>query len=226
MRMNRQRLRRAVFVLRVRRAAARVGATVELDLAADLWVGRDVEVGFAPGSHNVLRLGPSCRIDDRVLLMLKGGTLDGGDRIEIRRGVVLNVGGILRLDGENPLSWGTVIHCSQDVHLERMVGAAEYVTIVDSSHHFTEPDEHWWHNVRTGSVRIGRNTWLCPKSTVTRGADIGSHCIVASGSVVTGRVPDGHLASGVPAVIKPLDLPWQARNLRADPQPLRRGSHG
>jgi acetyltransferase-like isoleucine patch superfamily enzyme len=210
----RERARRARFVANVRRAAWQVGAEVELDLPPDLLVGKDVTVQVEPGSRNRLVLGPGSRIDDRALLMLKGGSVLGGPRIEVRRDVVLNVAGTLRLDGDNPLSWGTVVHCSSDVHLEPMAGIAEHVTIADSSHFFTTPDEHFWHNVRTGSVRVGRNTWVCPKATLTRGADVGSHCIVASNSVVTGPVPDGHLASGVPARTTPLPLPWATPDRR------------
>ena len=120
----------------------------------------------------------------------------------------MNLAGHLRLDGDNPVSWGTVVHCSNDIHLEEMAGIAEQVTIADSSHYFTTPDEHFWHNVTKGSVHVGRNTWICPKVTLTRNADVGSHCIVGAGSVVVGAVPDGHLASGVPAVASPLPLPW------------------
>jgi acetyltransferase-like isoleucine patch superfamily enzyme len=87
---------------------------------------------------------------------------------------------------------------------------AEHVTLADSSHFFTEPDEHFWHNVRKGSIEIGRNTWICPKVTVTRDVRIGSHCIVAAGSVVVDDIPDGSLASGVPATSRPMPLPWRA----------------
>lgn len=202
------RARRAAFVAKVRKRAWLAGATVDLQLAPDLVVGKDIEVTVDPGTHTVLRLGAGSRLDDRVLLMLKGGALLGGDRVEIRRDVVLNLTGTLRIDGDTPISWGSVIHCSNDIHLERMAGIAEQVTIADSSHYFTTPEAHFWHNVRKGSVRVGSNTWLCPKSVLTKGADVGSHCIVGSGSVVTGVVPDGHLASGVPATTKPLPLPW------------------
>lgn len=203
-----QRSRRAAFVTRTRNAARLAGAKVELDVAEDLRVGRGVRVTFEPGSRNVLRLGPGSSLEDRVLVMLKGGTLDAGDKVELRRDVVLSIAGVLRIEGDTPVSWGSVIHCSNDIVLERMAGLAEQVTVADSSHFFTTPDEHFWHNVRKGSVRVGRNTWVCPKATLTRGADVGSWCIVGSGSVVTGEVPDGHLASGVPAQLRPLPLPW------------------
>ena len=204
-----QRGRRAAFVAATRVAARAAGAQVDLQLADDLLVGRGVRVTFEPGSSNVLRIGRGCRLDDRVLVMLKGGTVDLGDRVEVRRDTVLNVGGVLRVEGDTPISWGCVIHCSNDVVLERMAGIAEQVTIADSSHYFTTPEEHFWHNVRQGRVRVGRNTWVCPKVTLARGADVGAHCIVGSNSVVTGVVPDGHLASGVPALVRPLPLPWR-----------------
>ncbi|MCW2600400.1 MAG: hypothetical protein JWM02_2229 [Frankiales bacterium] len=200
--------RRAALVAQIRKAAWLAGATVELDLRDDLVVGVGVRVMVEPGTHSVLRLGAQSRIDDRVFIMLKGGKLLAGDRVELRRDVVVNVTGTLRIDGDTPISWGSVIHCSNDIWLERMAGVAEQVTIADSSHFFTNPDEHFWHNVRKGSVRVGQNTWICPKATLTRGTDVGNHCIVAAGSVVTGVVPDGHMASGVPAVVRPLSLPW------------------
>lgn len=206
----RRRARRAAFLAQTRSAARMVRASVDLDVAEDLRVGRDVRVTFEPGSRNVLHVGPGSTFEDRVLIMLKGGSVELGPRVEIRRDVVLNVAGRLRVEGDTPISWGSVLHCSTEVVLEPMVGLAEQVTVADSSHYFTEPDVHFWHNVRTGTVRIGRNTWICPKATVTRGADVGACCIVGSGSVVTGRVPDGHLASGVPAVARPLPLPWLA----------------
>jgi acetyltransferase-like isoleucine patch superfamily enzyme len=206
----RQRLRRALLVARVRRTARRVGATVDLDLAPDLFLGRRVTVTVMPETHSVVRFGPGSRIEDGVLLMLKGGQLEAGPRVELRRDVVVNLAGRLRIDGDTPISWNSVIHCSNDVHLEEMAGLAEQVTVADSSHFFTTPDEHFWHNVRKGAVRVGRNTWICPKVTLTRTADVGSHCIVGAGSVVVGVVPDGHLASGVPATSSPLPLPWRA----------------
>jgi acetyltransferase-like isoleucine patch superfamily enzyme len=201
-------LRRKAFLARTRLAATWAHATVRLDIADDVRIGAGVRVVFEPWSTNVLEIGPGTRLGDRVLIQLKGGTIRLGDRLDIRRDCVFNVAGNLVMEGDGPISWGTVIHCSNDIRVGRMVGTAEYVTLADSSHFFTEPDMHWYHNVRTGSIEIGRNTWLCPKVTVTRDVRIGEHCIVGAGSVVVGDVPDGSLASGVPATHRPLPLPW------------------
>ena len=89
------------------------------------------------------------------------------------------------------LSWNSVIHCSNRVTIEEMAGLAEQVTVADSSHYFTTPDDHFWHNVRLGEVSIGRNTWICPKVTLARGA-LGS-----------GRAPHDR---GLPCGNRPLRL--------------------
>ena len=204
------RARLAVALLRLRLSAARNRATVELDVAPDLRLGRGVRFTVDPRTHTVLRIGPRSRLDDRVLVLLKGGRIELGPDTWFRRDVVLNVSGHLQLIGNNVLSWGVVVHCAESVRLEPMASAAELVTIADSTHFFTEPDAFFYHNTRTAPIVIGGNTWLCPKVTVTPDVTIGSHCIIASNSVVIADVPDGHLASGVPArVVKALPLPWK-----------------
>jgi acetyltransferase-like isoleucine patch superfamily enzyme len=201
--------RRKALIAQIKAAAIWSDATVDVHIDHDVQLGSGIRVTFEPSTHSVLHVGPGCRIDDDVLIQLKGGSVRLVERVELRRGVVLNVAGALELQGDNPVSWNTVIHCSNVVTLAPMAGIAEQVTIADSSHYFTTPDEHFWHNVRLGEVYVGRNTWICPKVTLARGARVGSHCIVGSNSVVTGEVPDGSLASGVPAVIRPLPLPWK-----------------
>ena len=204
------RLRLLVALSRLRLSAAWNRASVELDVSPDLRLGRGVRFVVDPRTHTLLRVGPRSRLDDRVLVLLKGGRIELGAETWLRRDVVLNVSGHLQLVRSNVMSWGTVLHCAESVRLEPMASAAEAVTIADSTHFFTEPDAFFYHNTRTAPIVVGANTWLCPKVTVTPDVTIGSHCIVASNSVVIGDIPDGHLASGVPArVVKALPLPWR-----------------
>jgi acetyltransferase-like isoleucine patch superfamily enzyme len=203
------RARRAAFIFRARALAAWHRASIELDIDPSIRFGPDVRITVTPRTDNVLRIGPGARVDDRVLFRFLGGRVELGPDVHLRAGVVLNVAGHLVLEGGNILSWSTVVHCAESVHLERWVGAAEHVTIVDSTHFFTTPHVFFYENTRTAPIRIGENSWLCPKATVTSGVCIGAHCIVGSSSVVIRDVPDGHLASGVPAKNRPLDLPWE-----------------
>jgi acetyltransferase-like isoleucine patch superfamily enzyme len=50
-------------------------------------------------------------------------------------------------------------------------------------------------------VRIGKDVWLGGNVSVMDGAEIGDHTIVMAGSVVSGRLPEGVIASGVPAKV-------------------------
>jgi acetyltransferase-like isoleucine patch superfamily enzyme len=203
-------VRRAALLARVRASALWHRATVELQVADDVRVGRGVQVTVEPRSANVLRVESGTRLDDQVLIMLKGGQVRIGAGCHLRRGTILNVAGELEMVGGNVLSWDSHVHCAESVRLDRLASTAEQVTISDSGHYFTEPDDFFYDNVRTAPVVIGANTWLCPKATVTSGVTIGSHCIIASNSVVDRNVPPGHLASGVqPTRVRPLVLPWQ-----------------
>jgi len=59
---------------------------------------------------------------------------------------------------------------------------------------------------RAAYVTIGRNTWIGEGAIVM--ADVGDHCIVASGAVVTATVVAGQVVGGNPArVIRTLDSP-------------------
>ncbi len=46
-------------------------------------------------------------------------------------------------------------------------------------------------------ITIGRDTWIGDRSVVL--ADIGKHCVIGAGSVVTKPIPDYAIAVGVPA---------------------------
>ncbi len=220
--------RRAAFIARLKLQAAWNGARVDVDVAPDVRFGKDIAITVFPGSSNVLRIGPGSRIDDRVLFILNDGRIDLGDHVEVRRDTTFMMwGGSLELAGENILSWGNVIHCASSIRLGRMTSTNEWVTIVDSSHYFTTPDEFFYHNTKTGPIEVGVNTWICSKATLARNAKVGDHCIIAGNSIVTGEVPSGHLASGVPAqIVRELELPWKrsAAELVGESAPRRRAA--
>ncbi len=50
-----------------------------------------------------------------------------------------------------------------------------------------------------GDVTIGNDVWLCKKSTVLSGVNIGDGAVVACGAVVTNDVPPYAVVGGVPA---------------------------
>ncbi|MEY2471850.1 MAG: hypothetical protein QOK28_1179 [Actinomycetota bacterium] len=206
--------RRYALLFRLRYNAWRFHAKIDVDIHKSVVIGKHVIIEVKPWSTNRLRVGANSTISDYVRLRLRNGSIELGEEVDIRGGVVLNIGGgSLVMDGCNNLGWGTVVHCAESVHMSRFAHAGEYVTIVDSSHYYSAPDEWSYLNSRTAPIDLGVDVWLCPKTTVTSGVTIGHHTIVASDTVVVKDVPPGVLVSGVPAkVVRELDLPWLARD--------------
>jgi serine acetyltransferase len=195
---------------RIRVLAAWAGADVDVHVGTEVEVGRRIHVSLEPGTSSTLVVADHASIDDDVRIHLKGGEVHLGPGAHLRPGVVLNVSGRLDIGEQALLSWGSIVHCAHDVHIGRRAFIGEFTTIVDSSHFFTSPDEWAYGNVSAGRVRIGENTWVAAKATIARNVTIGDHCIISASAVVLEDVPPGHLAAGVPAKARPLDLPWNA----------------
>lgn len=206
------RLRRAAFVRWLRWQAARVDATVEVDVALDALLGRRIRVAVDPGTRNRLVLGPEARIRDDVRLHLHGGEVLLGGWSDVRDQVLLNVGGTLDVADGVILSWRTTVHCDGHTRLDEFAGASDGVVLVDSTHYHSDPDVPFHHNLRRGEIHVGRHTWLGTRAVVLRNSTIGDWCTVGAAAVVSGSVPDGHVALGNPAQVRPRErpLPWVA----------------
>lgn len=80
------------------------------------------------------------------------------------------------------------------------VAAMDAITIGDHckigpSCSITDHDHDFLGNMESDYVKapitIGAHTWIGANVTIVKGAAIGSHCVIAAGSVVRGNVPDG-----------------------------------
>lgn len=201
-------LLRALFIRRVLVQAALLGATVDLEVAYDVRIHPTTRVRIARGTTTRVHLGPRTLLRRDVTLLLQGGDLELRQDCEFRERCVLGVRGRLVVGRGAIFSYGVHIHAANLIELGEWVGCSEYVVITDSSHHHTSPDEWFYDVVRTGTTRVGRNTWLASHAVVTRDSDVGEHCVVAANAVVVGEVPDSHFAAGAPATARPLQHPW------------------
>ncbi|HYD11017.1 MAG TPA: acyltransferase [Acidimicrobiales bacterium] len=203
------RVRRRRFILRLHLLARWRRTDLSLSVAPSVRLGRDVRVRIAPRSTLEVSIGRGSQIFG-AQLNLFAGRLHLGPDVQVRPGVVVTTSGDLSFEGSNVLSWGSIVHCGERVSLAWGAGAAEYASIVDSGHFYTEPDVFWMRNTVTAPVVIGKNTFLAPRSTVNRGVTIGDYCVIGPGSVVVKDVPSGMFVSGVPAKeVGPVDLPWE-----------------
>lgn len=194
--------RRRRFLARLAMSARSSSAHIEVSVHPTARIGRDVRVVVGSGVRGALHVGAHSTIDDGVEIRLQGGELRIGEWVEVRRGAAFMVGGTIDIAGPNLVSWGAVVHCAERVVLARWVVLAEHTTVTDSTHRHVDGA---WHldQVSTAPVAIGDDTWIGAKATVTPGVTIGARCTVGAGAVVTTDVPDGHLAVGVPARIRP-----------------------
>src|SRR6185503_18160058 len=120
---------------------------------------------------------------------------------------------------------GASISAEERVSLGQRVRLGPHVTIAD--HDDEDAAE------RTGSadprprpVTIGDDVWLAARVRVRKGAFIGSGAVVTAGSVVTGEIPAGALAGGVPARVlerRPERAPAPAAPAPPPPVPDCRG---
>jgi acetyltransferase-like isoleucine patch superfamily enzyme len=92
--------------------------------------------------------------------------------------------------------------CLGDVTLEKDVLLGSHVAIMNgSSQHGTERLDIPIRD-QPGSwprVTVGQDSWIGERAVVM--ADVGEHCVIGAGSVVTKPVPDYAIALGVPAKV-------------------------
>lgn len=185
----------AVVRLRARLARATVDVAVDPGIR---FTGR-VHVSVGAGSATRVRIGAGCLFEDDVYLFLDGGSLELGPEVRLRRGAILRVRGTLVFEGENFLSYYSIVHCDDSVRIRRRAGISEHVTISDSNH--VRPDDGGWFvdRIATAPVDVGEGVWVGAKATIGRGVAIGSDTFVAANAVVTRDLPAGVTAGGIPA---------------------------
>jgi acetyltransferase-like isoleucine patch superfamily enzyme len=86
------------------------------------------------------------------------------------------------------------------VHLERdvLLAAAVHVPSGGETHGTSDLDRPIREQPGTRRlVRIGEGTWVGSAAVVL--ADVGRHCVIGAGAVVTTPIPDYAIAAGVPA---------------------------
>lgn len=203
-------VRRLALGLRLAVLARLKGAMLDVTIERGVRIEGRLLVRVHGGTATRLRIGAGARLGDGVRLVLDGGSLDIGEGVLLRNGVVLHVRGALTLEDQSLVSYYSVIHCDELVHIGHRVGLGEHTTITDSTHVAPPPGEWWYHHIETAPVRIGPGVWGGAKVTITKGVEIGASSVLAAGSTVTTAVEAGVVVAGAPARpvgVSPLPVP-------------------
>lgn len=82
--------------------------------------------------------------------------------------------------------------------------------ILDNDFHLPLPGWEWRNASQETAkpIRIGRGCFIGTRAIILKGVTLGDGAVVGAGAVVTRDVPTGCMATGNPAVVKPLAEHW------------------
>lgn len=156
-----------------------------------------------------LRLNTNCfqengritnlRMDDSAQLLVKGNfdIFYGGD-------IICFAGSSLEL-GSGFCNSNLILRCKEGIVIGEGVAISHNVTIMDSDAHDILDGKHQ----KTKPVKIGNHVWIGTGVKILKGVTIGDGAIIAAGAVVVKDIPDGCMASGVPAQVIKRGVQWK-----------------
>jgi acetyltransferase-like isoleucine patch superfamily enzyme len=153
------------------------------------------------------RLGVKPRLYGRC--WVEGGAgIEIGDRLHmigrtVRCELATHASGRLRIGDGVFINYGSSISAHLLVEIGSGSAIGQYAILLDCDYH--TPGLIGEGHGPPAPIVIGENVWLGARVTVLKGVTIGRGSVIAAGSVVTGSVPAGVIAGGVPArVIRPV----------------------
>jgi acetyltransferase-like isoleucine patch superfamily enzyme len=127
-------------------------------------------------------------------------------------------GALIKL-GRNVGCSSVCICAAAGIHIGEGTIIGADAMILDNDFHLPLPG--WeWRNASTETakpIHIGRGCFIGTRAIILKGVRIGDGAVIGAGAVVTRNVPSGFMASGNPAVVKPLAVHWKhcTKNLGA-----------
>jgi UDP-3-O-[3-hydroxymyristoyl] glucosamine N-acyltransferase len=177
----------------------------ETHIAPTAVVYDNVSIGRGAVIMDHVVLFPNTRIGDRVVV--KPNTTIGGEGFEVkviegRRRIVSHVGGVwIEDDVEIGSStcidrglFGDFTYIGRETKVDNLVHVAHSVRVGAGSTLIACSE-------LSGSVVLEEGVWIGPNASVNQGLNLGAHCYIGTGSVVTRSLPPHSLAYGSPARI-------------------------
>ena len=145
------------------------------------------------------RVGPGARAMGRPRIENRG-------RIEIGGGfsicswfspvdIVAGPGGAIEIGESVWLNFGTAIHARQRVQIGDRTHVGQYSILSDTE----VPEVDGAASEEPRPIRVGADVWIAGRVTVLPGASIGDGSVITTGSIVSGEIPPGVVAGGIPA---------------------------
>jgi acetyltransferase-like isoleucine patch superfamily enzyme/acyl carrier protein len=122
--------------------------------------------------------------------------------IWVQSHLVTGHAGTLTIGNSVNINFGAAISAHESVVIQDRVRIGPYVIIMDSDYHSAQDRA-----LRpTAPIVIEEDVWLAGRVSVLKGSRIGRGSVITAGSVVSGDIPPGVIAGGVPArVLRRID---------------------
>ena len=113
----------------------------------------------------------------------------------VRSHLVTGHSGVLEIGNSVNINFGAAISAHELVKIGDRVRMGPYAIVMDSDYHAARDRGER----PTAPIIIEDDVWLAGRVSVLRGSHIGRGSVITAGSVVSGEIPAGVIAGGVPA---------------------------
>jgi len=158
--------------------------------------------------HADIRLGNNVFIGDHVVIYQarqNGGPVELGNRVHLHRDTIIEIGsgGSLTIGDDTHIQPRCQFSAYEaPIRIGRYVQIAPYCAFYPYDHGFAPGELISKQPLQTkGGIVIEDDAWLGVGVTVLDGVRIGSGAVIGAGAVVVHDIPDGAIATGVPAHI-------------------------
>lgn len=123
------------------------------------------------------------------------GFLDFGRGLRTRGHCCFNVqeNGRLVFEDDVFINAGCRFNCHKRITVGPGCEFGPYVVVYDHDHDFRTNEGLKGGLFSYGDVTIGKNCWIGANVVILRGTEIGDNCVIAAGSVVKGKIPEGSI---------------------------------
>lgn len=161
-------------------------------------------------SGGALRIGKSPNMRYLPRLRYRDGTIEIGDRLFTRCGVVLDAqSGMIEIGNDVSVNDYSILLGHGGVRIGDNTRIAAHVVIVSFEHSYEDPtilirDQP----IKKGRVVIGKDVWIGAGAKVLAGSNIADGCVIGANSVIKGTTEPFGVYVGSPArLVKRRALP-------------------
>ena len=152
------------------------------------------------------RVGSRARASGRPIVDNQG-RIEIGDNFIVRSSftpaeIVTGPDGVIEIGNDVWLNFGTALSARSRIQIGDRTQIGQYSIVADTE----APAGNGPSREEPKPIRIGADVWIAGRVTVLPGTTIGDGSVITAGSVVSGDIPAGVIAGGIPArVLRPVN---------------------